>query len=778
MKKLFNLILIFIFMLTIDVKAGDTCHFYVGSECMDYENDFVYDDSTGSITYNKNNNTITFDNYEGSHVTVNGLSDETITVIFSGNNTFNKNDGQALDFYENGDVIFKGKDNNATVNFVNMYGGFYTNYHQCIIENLKINSISSSYPIYINSGTLEVRNVKMVQEGGSYTVDGSNSKLIFDHFDLTANNLGSYMFYTYYYGITMTNCNIKGDNDYYIFNVSYVDEHDEEIYFENVDFDVTNIVSSPFYFADVTKFTMINCNVHSTGKNGNYNDAFRIYGGSNEVVSTIRIEGCDFDISEYNGGIILSMYNGNIPADLIINNSNIKMTNINGNPIELSNTNIYSNNNDIYVEFDNDEIELYGNQLTTSVIGGSLQVISGYSAIKIETKYNTFENVDIKLESTGNGYDGLYFSNSYDGITTLKNCNIETKGLHYGIYASSGELYIENCDINAIDCNQGIVIFTSKFNFDNSTLNLTNPNKEYVYAGIFTSGYSYSGGICNINNSYINIDILTNNTRTNNENGIYSYQSELTFKDSYVSIKNLYDGENTSISPNYTYKYGINGSDTKIKFDNTSVYIITDNKSGNAYYNSGTVDGNKLTITGTGYKLLTPNTNWYEYDSNQVLLNNDLLDNIDEIKYDLDIYGNKELLIDKDTYTYKIINMNEEINKNDANNFIVKIDGNFMLLNEVFINDVKFNKNEDYKVTEGSTVITFTQSGLNKLNDLNTGMYTMKATYTNGEEVLGDFKVVPKIVNPKTGDNLFIYILLSFISFLSMITISKRTRKI
>ena len=182
----------------------------------------------------------------------------------------------------------------------------------------------------------------------------------------------------------------------------------------------------------------------------------------------------------------------------------------------------------------------------------------------------------------------------------------------------------------------------------------------------------------NINKSNLLIDILTKNTSPDLEIGLLIQHDMgdalLNIKDSEVTINNLYDGENTTVSgikKNGLYLYG-----TKVTVNNSFMNINTDNIFGSAYYNDRAVTGDKFTITPSDYKIKT-DAILYDYNNTQILLNNNDLTKEDFVKVDMMGYSNPTLLIDLDSYTYDIIDGNkQEIIKNDNKEYSFKIDGN------------------------------------------------------------------------------------------------------
>ena len=136
------------------------------------------------------------------------------------------------------------------------------------------------------------------------------------------------------------------------------------------------------------------------------------------------------------------------------------------------------------------------------------------------------------------------------------------------------------------------------------------------------------------------------------------------------------------------------------------------------------------------------------------------------------------------TYTYEFINgNNQELTIDDIKSFVLKVDGDYSLFESITIGKLDLIKNEDYTVTEGSTVITFTDKGIAKLNTLSKGDHEILVTYTNNKEVKGKLTIKqivtpePEIENPQTGDKYTTYLITGIISLISIIGISFYTRE-
>lgn len=132
----------------------------------------------------------------------------------------------------------------------------------------------------------------------------------------------------------------------------------------------------------------------------------------------------------------------------------------------------------------------------------------------------------------------------------------------------------------------------------------------------------------------------------------------------------------------------------------------------------------------------------------------------------------------QDEYEYKFVDGdNQQLIIDEINGYTFTIDGDYSLFESIKIANLDLIKDEDYTVREGSTIITFTSNGIKKLNTLSKGNYDVKVTYSNGKEVTGKIAIYTSELNPKTGDNILIYISIAIISIIGIIIGILKLRK-
>jgi hypothetical protein len=108
---------------------------------------------------------------------------------------------------------------------------------------------------------------------------------------------------------------------------------------------------------------------------------------------------------------------------------------------------------------------------------------------------------------------------------------------------------------------------------------------------------------------------------------------------------------------------------------------------------------------------------------------------------------------------------NQKYILNKDSNMTFRIDANYSLFDKVYI-DNELVDISNYKVTEGSTIITFNKEFVSKLS---IGKHTLKVMFSNGEAST-EFSVVKEVVeNPKTIDNIEKYIAIGIVAVIGVV---------
>lgn len=164
----------------------------------------------------------------------------------------------------------------------------------------------------------------------------------------------------------------------------------------------------------------------------------------------------------------------------------------------------------------------------------------------------------------------------------------------------------------------------------------------------------------------------------------------------------------------------------------------------------------------------------------------------------------------KKVYTYSILDGDkQEFIEGQIDNFSFTVDGDFKLFKNIQIDGLELENDVDYTVKEGSTIISFTDKGILKLNSLLADSYDIKINYSNDETVIAKLilkkdtsnskqedpkqedpqkneeikedeevkqEIENNLVNPKTGDNIYYIGIIFVISLFGIILITKKLK--
>lgn len=131
-------------------------------------------------------------------------------------------------------------------------------------------------------------------------------------------------------------------------------------------------------------------------------------------------------------------------------------------------------------------------------------------------------------------------------------------------------------------------------------------------------------------------------------------------------------------------------------------------------------------------------------------------------------------------YSYEFLeSIGEQTIDGKANSFKIVIDADDTKFVSLEIDGALYEKEADYTVKHGSTIIEFTSTGLAKLNALSKGEHNVRVTFTdeviNGKITVNAVNLPvnpqnPSMDNPKTYDGIFTYIAILVVSILGLIT--------
>lgn len=116
---------------------------------------------------------------------------------------------------------------------------------------------------------------------------------------------------------------------------------------------------------------------------------------------------------------------------------------------------------------------------------------------------------------------------------------------------------------------------------------------------------------------------------------------------------------------------------------------------------------------------------------------------------------------------------NQEVKIEEGKEITFTIDADYTLFDKLYIDGKEVPK-EYYTVKSGSTIITINAE---YAKTLSAGNHELKVTFTDGGSATTAFTMVSEVANPKTADNIISYMLLSILSAIGLITVSKNISK-
>lgn len=349
-----------------------------------------------------------------------------------------------------------------------------------------------------------------------------------------------------------------------------------------------------------------------------------------------------------------------------------------------------------------------------------------------------------------------YGSKSFDGAFKLDG---EENTNHSQIYITSDDrtariyIHFDLRDVMIID-DANIefipVVGTRDFDIDLGAMDQGN----YTYSAIYKKGP-------NDTNWYL-MDVTENF-----EDGYYYKISG--YKNANVKIVT------NNLTPNYEVNTKINGSDTLIKYADPkpigSIDLISKAFKQNylaVFDNNGHGVKPDNQVTSIRECIIEPDSlseegyifgGWY---TDKELTH----------RYDFEtlVYGDVKLYAKwTKIYTYKFLSGDNQEFNGDIKQFKFTVDGDFNKFSSVVIGGIEFIRDVDYKAESGSTIITFLNKGLEKLNKLARGKHEIKVIYLNENIAIGNVYLKDSI-NPDTGDNIMSSIIVGIISFITLIS--------
>lgn len=421
----------------------------------------------------------------------------------------------------------------------------------------------------------------------------------------------------------------------------------------------------------------------------------------------------DFDnkiltLNNYNGGSI--NYYGEDKLTIILNNNNV---------INIKNDREYG------IYSDNGDVKITGNGNLT--INDAYFGINSYGKLELDGTTITVKNAEV------------------DGISSSKeitiNANVNIEAFQFGIIASN-KLTINGGNVNVVTSLGGIIV--------EGGLEINGGNVDV------TAGEAGAGA------AIVVVKMSENNKITIKDN-MEVMQNDISIQPVAITfLSNNFTGftfgkENPSIvlgldveTPNVAYKVTI-----KAKHN-----VTFNTNGGTEIPNQILKDKEKVTEpekpTKTGFIF----KGWYEDDKYTKYF-----DFTKEITEDITLYARWD-----SEYTYTFLNGdNQELTSGKIDKYEIRVDGDYTLFTSLKIGDLELEKDTDYKVTEGSTIITFLKSGLEKLNKLRPGTYSVIVNYTNSSKAAGKLVIKKDEKNPGTLDNITSSMIISGISLIGLV---------
>lgn len=122
---------------------------------------------------------------------------------------------------------------------------------------------------------------------------------------------------------------------------------------------------------------------------------------------------------------------------------------------------------------------------------------------------------------------------------------------------------------------------------------------------------------------------------------------------------------------------------------------------------------------------------------------------------------------------YKVLEGENQVFNPETKELNVRFSGDLELFVDLYINDELVDK-ANYTVESGSTIVKLNKNFMDTLKD---GEYTLKALYSNGNSAEATFTVEGHIENPKTGDSVMAFAVISILSLAGIAGVSVLSNK-
>lgn len=736
LKKVILLIVVGLFVFIPYVVFAETPQVIVNGQDI---YDANYTDDTAK--FDKNTNTLILDSYNGKEISFDGFDEATVNILLKGENIINS--GFTFDNLEEsdlgisgdiGNLKFTGEDD-STLSIIGYYFGIYNETGNIIIDDVTMNfGIGFTGVRVEEDGNIDINNSVFDFDeigGGIISLDGYltiNKTTINAH--LVEDLLGSRT------GMDIIDSTVIADN--VAIEAIYVYEGDLNITGSTLklsDSDGALISATSFNGEETvlisgTSITASNITNDTGGESAAVIDVrgFKSFKMLNSIV----------DMENVSAGIYTTV------PDVLYKDSSIVMEGI------------YSGidfNNDFYDEatvtidncdmiFDNSNSDVHM-PYAIYVALPTFDVINGSSIVITNNSNNELEENDIWLENhnyTDTPYEvALELGDLANPVNTnIVDSSIEIEALYTG-------------DVSNKTPKTGILSMLGLISIDNSQVHISVDETGVALADVIIPGYfpddalNVSGNVQVTNEGFD----LRNYTYPEVGAGILTYDVD----GRVYNIVDYNDFNDFAIQAMALLPSVL---------DIDGVIKIT--------YDSNNGSGDKNTVNSNGVITRFP-TDIFTSSDGTVITGWSLSPNGEKIT-SLNATSNTTLYAiwgSPDGYTYKFTSGSGEFDYKKVSLKTLKIDAPYDLFDKLEIDGIELIKNTDYTVSEGSTIITFTDSGISKLNTLKPGNYKITAKYTNSKNATYNFRIKSNEGNPGTYDNIKISIIIGLISLIGLV---------
>lgn len=753
--------------------------------------------------FDKNTNTLTLNNYNGPEITVNLPSDATFNLVLKGENILDSgkdidnivDNVAAIEISAVKEVNVVGE-KNSSLDILHYDYGILLYEGDLNIDKATINGMDSARETIkiISDGDISITNSKITNTNMKFSVGAYSGALTIKDSTFIADTMESLLYAT------------------------------TVVSLDNVTIDAKNIYEIIGLYAEGDKVIINNSNITLKDSDGLIinddscdSDSVEI---KNSTINAENISNSAFNLSSKKTSFIDSTFNFKNFTD-----EELPVINIFGGKLYIDNSKISASNLAFML------LSIVGED-SLSILDSDISIDK--AVVGMYTQHNgfTIDNSNILIKDVSSGIE--YYPGSEEGDFDINNSTLvfdnseSDKHLVNGLASyvntlnlnkseitiknnSDNEFYVDpfyastmSSSIQSFEL--GIFGTANVINIKDSKVNIESKYTQDVENKFIKSGILNIEGIINIDNSEIHVDVdengaaigsvvldtsipedmltLTGNNVITNEG--YEIRKYI-FTDAAISVQSIGD-ENVDVSD---FEYETLDEVVAVLFSRLPNKLDIEGTL-NLTYSSNDENNDEVTVKTTGVITNLPtdifaSTDTKKFTGWSLTTNGDIITslNMDE---DKTIYAIWNYL---DNYTYNFLNGdNQEFESNGIDKYSFRIDGDYALFTGLEIGNLDLVKDEDFIVTEGSTIITFTQKGISKLNTLKKGVYDIIVKYSNSKEAKGKLiitdAIIPGSKNPNTGNDFTSkivgitkgLIVFAIIDFIALKLLNKKSKKV